>query len=222
MDIIKKITLVMVLLVSGNVFASNPADLTDIERFGPEGFAKFVYGEDSTWAFVRLPSFEKDFSLSFQAWQNEEGTTKTYTGWLTKRFSSYFDAALVGESCWKNNYSSAKTRTAFDFHGELFGRPAGIGLSLPFDSEDEVKIGPRITFGDITTFLTIGEKESCIIGASYCKKGMKIEVAYDQDEVWYIRTSKSFKTNFGKIYPELRLKVTPEEEFFGFGIGFSF
>ena len=219
----QSVTLIIVLLVSTSAFAANPADLTSFERFGASGFAKFVYGEDSKIAYVRLPAFKTDISLAFQAWENSEGTAKEYSGWLIKRFTPNLDAALIGTNYWVNGETFAKTFAAFDFHGKLFDRPTGIGFLLPFDKEDFAKVSPRITFGNITTFLTLSEeKNSYLLGASHSKDGMKVEVAYDNNEIWHLRVSKSIKINEMELFPEFRLKATEKENYFGFGIGFCF
>jgi len=187
----KSVTLIIVLLVSANAFASNPADLTIFEKFNSDGFIKFIYGEDAKTAYVRLPAFDNDFSLAFQSWQNTEGTSKKYIGRLVKRFTPNLDVALVGTSYWVKGNTFTKTRAAFDFHGKFFDRPAGIGFSLPFDSEDFAKVSPRMTFGNITTFLTLSkERNSYLLGASHSKDGTKIEVAYDNKEIWHLRISQ--------------------------------
>ena len=209
--------------MTGSAFAANPADLTLFDRFYPDGYIKLVYeGDDSKFASIRLPAFENDFSLYFRAWESKGGDCKKYTGRLIKRFSPFFDAALVSEASLKSGSSISKNRAVFDLHGDFLGNPIGIGLFLPFESDEDIKIGPRVSFGDFTTYFTVGKKDQYRLGLSYVKDGIRLDFAYDEEDIFYCRASKGFKTSFGKIYPELRMKFTPDEEFIGVGIGFKF
>jgi len=217
------VTLLVVLSVSSSLFAANPADLTIFERFTSNNYVKLIYEEGDKTGFVALPPVGDDFVFSLCAWQNEEGDREKYTGRLIRRFSPYFDAALITDLISEKGVSDIDNRLVFDLHGELFGLPAGIGLSLPFSEEQSIKVGPRITVNDLSFFTTIAERGEYLFGTSYCpKSGYKLEVAYSTEEIWYFKASKGFKTSIGNVCPEIRMKFFPDEQVFGVGLGIFF
>lgn len=218
----KAIILLVVLSVSGSLFAANPADLTIFERFTSNNYVKLIYEEDGKTGFLALPPIGNDFVVSVCAWQNEESDSEKYTGRLIKIFSPNFDAALMTDLISKKGVSDIQSRLAFDLHGKFFGLPAGIGLYLPFDKEESVKIGPRISVNDFTVYTTVAEEGKYLFGTSYCPKGYKLEVAYSTEEVWYFKASKGFKTSIGNVCPEIRMKFFPDETIFGVGLGIFF
>lgn len=213
----------VVLSVSGSLFAANPADLTVFERSAYSNYVKLIYEEDGKTGFLALPPIENDFVVSFCAWQNENGDSEKYTGRLIKRFSSSFDAALMTDFISKKGVSDIQNKLVFDLHGEVFGLPAGIGLYLPFDEEESVKVGPRISVRDFTVYTTVAEEGKYLFGASYCPKvGYKLEAAYSTEEVWYFKASKGFKTSIGNVCPEIRMKFFPDDTVLGVGLGIFF
>lgn len=219
----KRITLIIVLLISGNVFAANKADLTFFDRFYEGSSFKFIADEDATITGLRFPAYN-DFSFFVDTWQSKEIEAKSYTGRVTKRFNKNFDAALRGKTSYFKGLSNSKMSAAFDIHGNLFGNRAGLGLVLPFDREDSVKISPRYSLGNFTTFLTIGEeKEDLMIGTSYYNKAFCLDVAYSKKDIWYFNLSKGFDIGSWKLCPELRLKFPEGQRIItGFGLLLKF
>ncbi len=219
----KAITLLVVLSASSSLFAANPADLTAFERFASNNYVKLIYEEDGKTSFLALPLIENDFVFSICAWQNEKSDSEKYTGRLIKRFSPNFDAAIMTDFISKKGVSDISSRLTFDLHGKLFNLPAGIGLYLPFNEEESVRVSPRISVNDFTVYATIAEENKYLFGASYCPKaGYKLETAYSTEEIWYFKVSKGFKTSIGNVCPELRMRFLPDETFFGIGLGIFF
>lgn len=197
--------------------AINPADLTGYYKHSPLEYYKVTYDGGPKYFLAKLP-FEEDFSFMLYGWQNEEATERIGKFRIAKKFSPCFDLTFGLEGEWKKGNFIPKQEVAFDFHKENFG----FGVVFPFQSEDKIKIGPRFSIGDFTTYLTLSEENDYCLGLGYAKDGMKFEFAYDERDIWYFRTSRGFKTNFGKMIPEFRIKVTPDKIFFGIGIGFLF
>ena len=218
MNMVKRIICLVVLLgVGKSAFALNTADLTGTYRYTPRELYKIVYDGGPRWLFAMTP-LKEDLALYLYGWQNEEGTVRKGDLRLIRRFSPNFDAGLVTRGKWSNEKFVPRQDLMFDFHTER----VGLGVILPFQSEYDIKIGPRVYFGDLSAYLTLSEKKDHLVGLSYVKEGVKFELAYGKEDVWYFKTSKGFKTNFGKVVPELRIKVTPDKNFFGIGIGFLF
>jgi len=183
---------------------------------------KGIYDEEVAITSLRIPDFN-DLTFFFVNKQNRDFTSKSYSGRIIKRFSSYFDASLMTTKYWIGDDSFEKTVTRLDFHGELFDMPVGLGLSLPLDKREVIKVCPRISFGDLITYLTVSEKnKDYILGADYRKWGASFGVAYDNKDIWHVRISKNIKVRKRNFFPEFRLKITPETEVFGFGLGMSF
>jgi len=218
----KAAVLLVVLSVASSIFAANPADLTVFERSAYNNYIKLIYGEKGSTAFVALPPIGNDFVISFQAWQDGKNDKKKYTGRLIRRFSPHLDAALIAEFALIEGVSNIDNKLVFDLHGELFGLPAGIGLSLPLDEKESVKVGPRISMDDFAFYATIAEKNEYIFGATYARSSYKVEVAYSTEDILHVRASKGFKTSVGKVCPEIRMKFLPDEEVFEFGLGIFF
>jgi hypothetical protein len=210
------------LSAASSLFAANPADLTVFERFAPNNYMKLIYEEDGKTGFLSLPPIGNDFVVSVQAWQNQRSDSEKYTGRLIKRFSPNFDAALMTDFISKKGVSDIDSRLVLDLHGDLFGLPAGIGLYLPFDEQESVKMGPRIGISDFTVFTTVAKEGKYLFGATYAKTGCKVEVAYSTEEVFYVRASKGFKTSIGRICPEIRMRFLPNDQIFGVGLGIFF
>ena len=216
-----KISTILILTLASTNYAANPADLTFFERFSEGGFGKIIFDEDVTIMSIKFPEFENDFSIMLTTLENRKGM-EIHTGRFIKRFTSCFDAALKVNNYCLNNLIWTKGYAAFDLHGNLFETPAGIGIHIPFDSKDYIKVGPRISFGNLTTFLTISEKKDHLVGTSYSFGKHKIELAYSKQDVFSFRTSTLVEFNGTKFFPEFRLKITTENEFFGLGLGFCF
>ena len=167
-----------------------------------------------------------NLSLYFQGWQNEERDIRKGDVRIIKRLSSNFDAGLLFGGDWKNESFIPKAELMLDFHAGMFG----IGALIPFQSEYDLKVGPRFYFDDLSAYLLFSKDNRHRFGLSYkmdgtglaCFNGIKIEGAYEKDEIWHLKTSRSFKTKFGFFIPELRLKFTPDEDFYGVGLGFRF
>lgn len=212
-------------MFTSSLFAVNPADPTNTYRYSDKEFYKFVYDGGPTWMFVQLP-VKDNLSLYFQGWQNEERDIRRGDVRIIKRLSLNFDAGLIFKVDWKNESFTPKAELMLDFHTCMFG----IGTLIPLQSERDLKIGPRFYFDDLDTYLLFSEDNRHRFGLSYqmdgigmvCFKGMKLEGAYERDDIWYLNMSRSFKTKFGFFIPELRLKFTPDENFYGVGLGFRF
>ena len=220
----KRFFIVIVLLFSVKVVAGgNPADLTFFDRFREGGFVKAIYDEEVFITSLRIPDYN-DITFFFISCQNRDFTSKSYSGRMIKRFSPNLDVSLLGTKYWTSDDSSfEKIEARFDIHGNLFELPVGIGVSLPFDEGDSVKISPRITFRELATYLTISEeKNNYLLGVDYKKWGACFGAAYDSKDVWHVRISKNVKVNKRNFFPEFRLKITSEEEVFGLGFGMSF
>lgn len=205
--------------IAGTVFAANPADVTSDYRLFPEHYFKVAYDGGPRWMLFNLP-LEDDLALSIQAWQNEESTMRKYNLWLVKEFSPYLDAGLNLEGAWSGGTFTPRSNIGIDLHNENLG----FGLIVPLQSDESIKIGPRVKIDDFTAYLTLpfsGETNP-VLGLGYKKEGWGIDLAYGGDETWWLRGSKGFETSFGKVTPELRLKFTEDDTVFGLGIGLTF
>ena len=169
---------------------------------------------------------KENLSLYFQGWQNEERDIRKGDVRIIRRLSSNFDAGIVFEGDWKNESFTPKAELMLDFHTGMLG----IGALIPFQSEDNLKVGPRFYFDDLSAYFLFSEDNKHRFGLSYqmdgteisCFEKVKLECAYERDDIWHLKTSRSFKTKFGFFIPELRLKFTPDEDFYGVGLGFRF
>jgi len=206
-----------VLLFASSLFALNPADLTGTYRYSDKEFYKFVYDGGPEWVFAMLP-IREDLSLYFQGWQNKEKDVREGDVRIIKRLSSNFDAGLAFKGNWKNESFTPEAKLMLDFHAGIFG----IGALIPFQSEESLKVGPRFYFDDLSAYILLSEDNRHRFGLSYQLEKMKLECTYEKDDIWYLKTSKNFKTKFGFFIPELRLKFTPDEDFYGLGLGFCF
>lgn len=186
----------------------------------PAEYYKFVYDGGPQWIFGGWP-LRNDVSFAVYGWRNEEDTVREAELTIAKKFFDFLDCGLIIKGEWSGKEFTPEQSFMFDLHNEILG----LGIILPFQSDEKIKVGPRLRLGSLTTYLTLTQEKDYLVGASYDMNGLKIELAYrcfEQQDIWYFRTSKGFKTNFGKIIPELRLKFTPEEEFVGVGIGLTF
>lgn len=218
MNMVKRIICLVVLFgVGKSAFALNTADLTGTYRYTPRELYKIVYDGGPRWLFAMTP-LKEDLALYLCCWQDEEGTVRKGDLRLIRRFSPNFDAGLVTRGKWSKERFTPRQDLTFDFHTER----VGLGIIFPFQSEYDIKIGPRVYFGDLSAYLTLSEKKDHLVGLSYAKEGMKFELACGKEDVWYFKASKGFKTSFGKVVPELRMKFTPNKNFFGVGIAFLF
>lgn len=93
--------------------------------------------------------------------------------------------------------------------------PVAIGTLVPVSGDTPIKVGPRLTIGNVTSFATLAESgcEPTKYGASYIAKGAKLEVAYG-GETWYFRASK----RNGHVTTELRTRFAETESFVGFSL----
>ncbi|KPJ55270.1 hypothetical protein AMJ47_00090 [Parcubacteria bacterium DG_72] len=204
------------MVFTSSLFAVNPADLTGTYRYSDKEYYKFVYDGGPTWIFATLPVRE-NLSLYFRGWQNEEKDIRKGDVRIIKRLLSNFDAGLVFKGDWKNGSFTPKAELMLDFHAGMLG----IGALIPFQPEYDLKVGPRIYLDNLSCYLLFSEDNRHCFGLSY-QKGIKLETAYERDDIWYFKASRSFKTKFGFFIPELRLKFTPQESFYGVGLGFRF
>lgn len=207
---------VLVIAFGGILFATNPVDLTETYRLTPVQFLKVTYDDGPKSVFVNVPA-GKDLSVSIFDWQNAESTIRSSDLKMLKRFSSSFDVTLNTQEKWSKGTITLREEAAFDLRIDRFG----LGLLIPFQPAEKVKIGPRIKMGDITAYFTISEGADPIYGLSYATNGLRFDIARD-NAIWYFRTSKDFKSSIGTIIPELRLKFTEEERFTGLAIGIAF
>lgn len=221
MNTIKISILLVLTFVSTNLYAANPADLTFFERFSEGGFGKAIFDKDATIMIAKFPEFKNNFSLLLSTCKNQEGL-ETQTGRFIKKFTPNFDAALKINNYTFDNSAWTKSYAAFDLHGNMLETPAGIGIHIPFDNEDNIKVGPRISFGNLTSFLTVSEDKDYVVGATYRFDKNKIDLAYSKKEIWSFRISTLVEFKKTKFFPELRLKITPEDTLLGFGLGFCF
>jgi len=207
----------LILFGAARLFAGNPADLTESYRFCPVEFYKLTYDGGPRWALAVIP-LSKDLSLSVFHWQNEESTSRSWNLTISKSFSPYFEAALNTILDWDSDTTTAKEEIAFDLHNKI----CGLGIVIPFQPGENVKIGPRININNLSTYFTFSNDEKPFVGVSWSKKSVcRVDGAYSlENKTSYARISKSFETRWGSVIPEFRLKFTQSEEFYGIGIGF--
>jgi len=210
--------LILILLVAGiasqRAFAGNPADLTDSYRFYEGQFYKLTYDGGPKWAWATLP-IDKDVSVSFYNWEDKEGTDRLFQLIVAKRFTPWLDVAFSNEGEWVNKEFTTRQKIAVDLHNKNLG----MGIIIPMQPEEEIQVSPRIKINDFVAYATFSEDSDPLYGLSYCKKGMRIDVACGKG-VTFVRASKCFETKWGTIIPELRTKFTDKENFYGLGIGF--
>ena len=213
---------VFIMVVTGNVFGANPADLTVFERFvGWSPYIKGIWEQDGITAFAALPAID-DFGISVQAWQSQDSDSQKFIGRFIRGLTPNIDVALLSEFASKKGVSDINNRVLLDLHGELFGLPAGIGFSVPLDEKESFKVGPRIGVADFTFFATAADEGKYVLGTTFSRAGYKLEVAYDTGDIWYAKLGKGFKTSIGKVCPEFRAKFLPNEQVYGFGVGLFF
>jgi hypothetical protein len=207
---------IILLLLSSNAYAGNPADLSLFERYYEGGAARILLdSKGKEIQSFRLPHFDGDFSIMLTRVKTQE-ELEIQTGRLIKRLTPYLDTAIKISNYRLDNTTWTKSWASLDLHGKLFNIPAGIGVHIPFDAEENVKVGPRMSFGDLSTFLTVSEGKDHLAGASYSFGKHKVEVTYGDQDVWFFRTSTLIELSKGKkLFPGLRLKITPEDEVLG-------
>ena len=135
----------LVLVFTNSLFAVNPADPTGTYRYSDGEFYKPIYDGGPTWVFMRVP-VKKNLSLYFRGWQNEEKDVREGEVRIIKRLSPNFDAGFIFKGNWKNESFTPGAELMLDFHTSMFG----IGALIPFQSEDNLKIGPRFYFDDFS------------------------------------------------------------------------
>ena len=204
------------LISANNLFAVNPADLTSFNRYFDQEFYMIAYDDGPSWASISYPT--DNFMFSGFAWQNERRDVRDVSFSIARRLSEDFDLGSVLRGTWEEESFTPRADLVFDFRTSFFS----LGALIPFQSEYDIKIGPRFCHKDTTAYLLFSEDSSHIFGLSYMVKSLLIEGAYEKDDIYYFRTSKGFKTSFGTFVPELRLKFTPTENFYGVGLGFCF
>lgn len=202
--------LLAILAVAVPIFAGNPADVTDDFRICPVHYYKFAYDGGPWYVLASQPLGEKA-SAFYLRWQdpgsdialNELAGATKVNDWLEA--GAVFD---VWEDQGKISYDPGITLDVKK--GNL-----GLGAVVPLKSPGEFRLGPRVTNGDWTGYLTIRGEGAPTYGLSYMGE-FNAHLAYGQS-AWQFRASKTW----GKFTPELRTKFTSEETFIGFGLGFS-
>lgn len=200
------VTLILTLTIE--VFAANPADLTSFNRLVPVEFYKVAYDAGPQWVCINTPLTESSSAIIF-GWQ--DGDVGLGQIMFTKKFSSYLQANLTTKVT-----NEVNNELVLDLNYNEFG----LGLLLPLSSfeVENFLIGPRVTVGPVSAYSTLSRASKPLYGLSI-SKFFDLDFAYGRGTC-HFRTSKSFATQFGTFIPELRTKFTQEENFYGFGLGF--
>lgn len=210
----RKVSLLVVFLtlIANVVLAVNPADLTNSHRSFLSEYYKIGYDDGPRFVFANLP-VNKTVNVSIFNWQNGDGSYRLSKMVVTKKFSSWFDGSI--------DTTFTKDSISEDMIGDAHWNMLGIGVLLPLQSDEDIRVGPRVTIRGLTLCLTtfISKDNNNLYGLIYCIKDIKAEVSYG-DETWFLRVSKSFKTSFGTLFPESRNKFTKDGKSFGLAIGF--
>lgn len=206
------ILVALVLTASSTAIAGNPADVTDVYRFCGVEFFKGVYDGGPRWVYANIPVNQK-VAVSIFSWQNKDNTDRLMQLKLVKNFSSWLDVTL-------NTDIGNDGLTGQDIGIDLrFGYGFGLGSTIPLRVEG-IKVGPRVQAKNFAGYLTVMKNVKPAYGLSYVGK-VRVDVSYETaSKIWIWRTSKGFNTFFGTLIPETRMKFTPQENFYGFGVGF--
>ncbi len=193
-----------------SVFAANPADLTNSHRPCPVHFSKYA-NDVKSWYLLDIAPIGKSDSMLVCRWQtNDEGLVQ-YQLIYAKMVNPLLDVAFNAE-LWKG--SPNREDLVVDIHTKT--NTIGLALWVPFQSENDLLVGPRVSHKGFTAYATVGNGSSPLYGISYCQRGNRVDLAWAPSNTCWIRASKPF----GKVIPELRVKLTKDESFFGFAIAY--
>ncbi len=229
------IILVGVLGFSSFAWAGNPADLTFLYRFRTGEFFKAAYDGGPRWFSASIPApgntvveldlddFLKTGSQKtgffFCFWQNEKNTESLLQARIMRQISANLDIIF--------NIEISKNKISGDVGIDFRYKRLGLGVITPLDVDNGgiAKFGPRLNLNPISLYFTTtskGKGGKFISGIRYSGK-VVIDIAYasqKSNETWFFRASKGIKSSFGTLIPEIRTKFTPEENFYGIGLGF--
>lgn len=206
---------VALVLACSTAIAGNPADVTDVYRFCGVEFFKGVYDGGPRWVYANIPVNQK-VAVSIFSWQNKDNTDRLIQLKLVKNFSSWLDVTLNTDINGKNGLTGQDMGIDLRYNG------FGLGSTIPLMAErvEGIKVGPRVQVNNFVGYLTVMKNVKPAYGVSYVGK-VRVDVSYETgSKNWICRTSKGFKTSFGTLIPEIRTKFTPNENFYGFGVGF--
>jgi hypothetical protein len=203
-----------------NSFGSNPADLTSDTRYSPTELYKVTSDDGPWWVLTWLP-VKEDVSLYLYGWQGQKSEDRTTQIILAKKATDWLDLDFRLEERWSQAGSVAKQEPGLDLHWKNLG----LGILLPLQKDEDIRLGPRVMVGNLTAYATWCESDSdnFVLGLSYTFKqiALTVEGSYDPaSEVSQFRMNRVFKTKFGSFVPELRLKETPSDTFVGWALCF--
>ena len=140
-------------LIASVVSATNQADLTCNHRSFQSEFYKLGYDSGPRFVFVNLP-INETINTSVFNWQNEDGSYRLSKLIIVKKFSSWLDGAIDSIT----TKDSLTQNVVADVHWNVLG----VGVLLPLQSDESIKVGSRVTVKDLTLYLstTISEDDS--------------------------------------------------------------
>ncbi|MFA7662908.1 MAG: hypothetical protein WCX88_03250 [Patescibacteria group bacterium] len=207
----RKITFLIVFTAfAALVWASNPADLTDLYRLGDMGSGVGISFNlkdtkyDNLWGYTSLINENK--TRSGYLYLAENNIT------LVGVFSACTNFSIGMESTTRE--TSGTTNTLYpDIHGNINKVDWGVGISSPFvmkNEKKEINVGPRAVFFDGKIKVCASTNlagDDAKIGATVKKAWGAMEIAYQPDtKVGWLRLSKKIKD----WRPEVQVKFHPK------------
>lgn len=206
----RNLTVIALLIISVSAsYATNPADLTAFQRWsGPYYTAAREKGSWFACATYPIGSV----STTYFHWQDDEGKSTQDQVILVQSLNKRIDLALDADIC-KGGDLIHHQNVSIDWHTG-YGED-GIGIMIPLQESEGIKLGVRKTLGQVTTFATLNEKSTPVYGVTLCQKWGKIDVAYGHED-WNMRISKSSK----EWTQEARFNFAQNETTIGFRVAF--
>lgn len=204
------LTIILAVLSAVPVLAGNPADVTDDFRVCPVKYYKFAY-DGGPWYVLALEPIGDDASTFYIRWEDPGSDLALNEFAGAKVFNDWLEAGVVLD-VWENQGDiSYEPGITLDLKKDGLG----LGAVVPLKSPEDFRLGPRLTSGDWTAYLTLRGNGAPSYGLSYCGD-INAHLAHGQSS-WQFRASKTW----GEFTPELRTKFTSGETFIGFGLGYS-
>jgi len=113
-------------------------------------------------SFCYIEPLDAKTALTLFQWNSEDGHRNEYEVTLTKVVAKGAQVALIGD-LYRDDSTTSELRLMLDYSIRDFG----LGVILPLDSECAVAVGPRMTLGNATCYLTLQEDGDPTYGVSF-------------------------------------------------------
>lgn len=207
------------LLISNNVFAGNPADLTYDYRQTPFQYYKLTFNQDKDkGALASIPfGDQKENSASIFGLIDDDNSLKLLQGGIATK-KGPLNLGLQGT--W--NDKNSKITTSIDISEENGNFALAALIDLKDLEKTQLGIRTKLLEGLTAYFKTPLKESEPMLGIGYkFPKSIALDLAYEpKKETYLTRLSKKFKTHFGIIKPELRATYNGDEQFYALCIGF--